>query len=161
MWAFMCLMIYLSETFKMCLNPRPRHETDAQFWPYFYTKYDSLPSHQDLPFDCFRYVFFLLEHPYHQWNDLRNFQSIFNLTMTYRRDSDVPLLYGKVVPRDPGEPWQPKNLAKSRKLVAWFVGNCDTKSKRELYVKELQKYIDVDIYGKCGPLKCPDNPKVL
>ena len=80
--------------------------------------------------------------------------------MTYRRDSDVPLLYGKVVPRDPGEPWQLKNLAKSRKLMAWFVGNCDTKSKRELYVKELQKYIDVDIYGKCGPLKCPDNPKV-
>ena len=44
--------------------------------------------------------------------------------------------------------------------MAWFVGNCDTKSKRELYVKELQKYIDVDIYGKCGSLKCPDNPKV-
>ena len=50
-----------------------------------------------------------------------------------------------------------KNLANSW-LGLW--GNCDTKSKRELYVKELQKYIDVDIYGKCGPLKCPDNPKV-
>ena len=23
-----------------------------------------------------------------------------------------------------------------------------------MYVKELQKYIDVDVYGDCGPLKC-------
>ncbi len=49
--------------------------------------------------------------------------------------------------------WVPKELPKSRKLVAWFVGNCKTQSKRELYVKELQKYIDVDVYGNCGPLR--------
>ena len=75
--------------------------------------------------------------------------------MTYRRDSDVPLLYGKVIPRDPREPWQPKNLDKSRKLVAWFVGNCDTKSKRELYVKELQKYIRCGYLWQMWPLEVP------
>ena len=81
--------------------------------------------------------------------------------MTYRLDSDVPLLYGKVTPRDSSDsPWQPKSLAKSRKLAAWFVGNCDSESKRELYVQELQNHIDVDIYGKCGPLRCPDDPNI-
>ena len=39
-------------------------------------------------------------------------------------------------------------------MVAWFVSNCQTKSKRLEYVRHLKKYIDVDIYGKCGPLKC-------
>ena len=43
----------------------------------------------------------------------------------------------------------PKN-----KLVAWFVSHCNTSSDRESYVKELQKYIPVDIYGACGPLNC-------
>ena len=29
------------------------------------------------------------------------------------------------------------------KMVAWFVSNCYSKSGREEYVKELQKYIEV------------------
>lgn len=42
---------------------------------------------------------------------------------------------------------------KSR-TVAWFVSHCRTSGLRERYVAELQKYIDVDIYGKCGPRYC-------
>ena len=35
-------------------------------------------------------------------------------------------------------------------------------SKRETYVKELQKYIRVDIYGKCGNLSiCPHEQGIL
>ena len=42
-----------------------------------------------------------------------------------------------------------------RKPVAWLVSNCQTDSHRELYVKELQKHVPVDIFGGCGqPLKC-------
>ena len=42
-----------------------------------------------------------------------------------------------------------------RKPVAWLVSNCQTASHRELYVKELQKHVPVDVFGKCGePLKC-------
>ncbi len=37
-----------------------------------------------------------------------------------------------------------------KKLVYWAVSNCPTMSKRESYVKELQKYIQVDIIGRCG-----------
>ena len=31
-----------------------------------------------------RWVFFLMEHPYHQWNAMPPFNGMFNLTMTYR-----------------------------------------------------------------------------
>lgn len=43
------------------------------------------------------------------------------------------------------------------KLGAWFVSHCNTFSGREKLVKELQSFIDVDVYGKCGPLDCPRN----
>jgi hypothetical protein len=31
----------------------------------------------------------------------------------------------------------------------WFVSHCETASRRENYIKELRKHIDIDIYGKC------------
>nr|XP_053637477.1 alpha-(1,3)-fucosyltransferase C-like isoform X1 [Cherax quadricarinatus] len=40
------------------------------------------------------------------------------------------------------------------KLVSWMVSHCNTLSGRELYVKELQQYLQVDVYGACGPLAC-------
>jgi hypothetical protein len=39
------------------------------------------------------------------------------------------------------------------------VSNCVTSSHREDYVKELVKYIPVDIYGKCGNLTCADQTR--
>ena len=39
--------------------------------------------------------------------------------------------------------------------LIWFVSHCGTRSKREDYAKELGKYIDIDIVGKCGPDICP------
>ena len=42
-------------------------------------------------------------------------------------------------------------------LVFWAVSHCQTYSQRELYVEILKKYIPVDIFGKCGPLQCPEN----
>lgn len=38
--------------------------------------------------------------------------------------------------------------------IAWFVSHCKTESKRGELVKRLQQYMSVDVYGKCGPLKC-------
>ena len=47
-----------------------------------------------------------------------------------------------------------EELSKKKKAVAWFVSHCRTSSKREHYANQLKKYIDVDVYGRCGPLKC-------
>ena len=42
-----------------------------------------------------------------------------------------------------------------KRLVAWLVSNCRTDSKRELYVRELQKHVQVDVFGACGKrLEC-------
>jgi hypothetical protein len=38
------------------------------------------------------------------------------------------------------------------KDAVWIVSNCNTPSKREKYVKEMQKIINVDIFGRCGKL---------
>ena len=41
------------------------------------------------------------------------------------------------------------------KMAAWFVSNCASHSRRMEMVKELQKYIDVEVYGDCGTKVCP------
>ena len=50
----------------------------------------------------------------------------------------------------------PGLLARKTKLVAWMASNCFSTERRR-YVDELKKYINVDIYGGCGPLKCYNN----
>jgi alpha-1,3-fucosyltransferase len=47
-----------------------------------------------------------------------------------------------------------RSLAQRPKKVAWIVSRCQSPSHREDYVKELQKYIDVDIMGDCGDIPC-------
>ena len=83
-----------------------------------------------------------------------------NISMTYRLDSHivVPYILTHKLPshqrRNTSEIYQKAQSFPKKKMVAWFVSHCKTSSDRESYVKELQKYIDVDIYGACGPLKC-------
>ena len=83
----------------------------------------------------------------------------FNWTMTYRRDSDFPLPYGKILPK---RPLPTSDEDKLKELIfrfgqenaqfvpreketkaAWFVSNCETQSHREKFVKKLQQYIQV------------------
>ena len=48
-----------------------------------------------------------------------------------------------------------KNFARDKtKLVAWVASHCPTTSAREEYVKELQRFVSVDTYGRCGHLTC-------
>jgi alpha-1,3-fucosyltransferase len=77
--------------------------------------------------------------------------------MTYRQDSDFQFVYGHVTkikehPTDEteltkligtfGKENSKLNSSKS-KAIAWFVSNCNSKSNREEYVKELQKHLQV------------------
>lgn len=96
----------------------------------------------------------------------------FNWTMTYRLDSDIVNRdsYGVIIPWRRTLPSMfptprgnhatatgTKFIGSSKKkLVAWFVSNCVTASRREVYVKELSQYVPIDIYGKCGNLTCTD-----
>ena len=80
----------------------------------------------------------------------------FNLTMSYRLDSDIPFPYGHL---------QRKAVIKERDLdtvyaekrfqAAWLVSHCATGSKREKYVRLLQAAgFEVHIYGSCGNYSC-------
>ena len=86
-----------------------------------------------------------------KWNNF------FNWTRTYREHSDFRNQYGVIKQIKEHCP-EGKLLdaqimsygiehahisSKKTKMIAWFVSNCHSKSGREKYVKELQKYIDV------------------
>ena len=47
-----------------------------------------------------------------------------------------------------------RKLADKPRKVAWVVSRCISNSLREEFVEELKKYIDVDVFGKCGTAKC-------
>ncbi|ELU12056.1 hypothetical protein CAPTEDRAFT_44827, partial [Capitella teleta] len=95
-------------------------------------------------------------------NILQNLQPYkykFNITSTYSMFSDVPLPHlKKCVPEDGqlnvrAKPKENFAAGKDR-LIAWFANHCTTPSRREIYAKQLQNHVAVDIYGKCGPYKC-------
>ncbi|KZS16765.1 putative Alpha--fucosyltransferase C [Daphnia magna] len=118
-----------------------------------------------------RLVFFTQESPpalkpYYNMTQLAHF---FNWTMTYRTDADIPLLYGRIIPKETAprtaedtnrrreifrNRMSPKSWRNKTKTAAWMVSHCNTHSQREKYVKELSKYIDVDTYGQCGNFSC-------
>ncbi|XP_046669601.1 glycoprotein 3-alpha-L-fucosyltransferase A isoform X1 [Homalodisca vitripennis] len=103
------------------------------------------------------WILYLLECPYHtahvKYNDLVNW------TATYRSDSDIVAPYEKWVYHDAAVtefqgPLRDFAANKTDK-VAWFVSNCGARNGRLQYAQELQKHIQVDIYGACGKHKCP------
>lgn len=105
----------------------------------------------------------------------------FNWTATYRSDSDIVAPYSKFVPFDHrlqdylllssnesnlGSKQiinqnylkasdTHKTLIKGKQnKVVWFASNCNSQNNRLEYARELSKYIQVDIYGKCGNFTC-------
>jgi alpha-1,3-fucosyltransferase len=133
------------------------------------------------------FVWLMMECPNFVIPNFQNHDNFFNLTMTYRWDSDIPRPYGwfqdkayrGVYPPPPESiTWKEFNeidiinivqqegaavaaghrlaqLANRPKKVAWLVSNCRTDSERELFVRRLKKYIDIDIFGSCpGAIPC-------
>ena len=118
---------------------------------YLSSKYQRPPNQ--------RIIFFSQESPITMDLELNKLKNLFNWTMTYRWNSDIPLLYGRVLNKSDETNLQNKNQIsrKNKKLVAWMVSHCVTSSLRELYVEELKQFIPVDVFGKCGNLTCPRN----
>lgn len=127
------------------------------------------------------YVYVNLESPANRAIPYKYNEGYFNLTMTYRLDSDIPWTYnliedvksGKFVAPSRDVDWSASRNYTSvekavdetpsaildivrgkSKLVTWFVSNCYAKSGRMEYVQELSKHIGVDVYGKCGTSSC-------
>ena len=40
-------------------------------------------------------------------------------------------------------------------MATWLVSKCTTPGRREQYVRKIQEYLDLDVFGKCGLRKLP------
>ncbi|XP_049869326.1 alpha-(1,3)-fucosyltransferase 7-like [Pectinophora gossypiella] len=100
---------------------------------------------------------------------LTKLSGMFNWTMTYRSDSDVPVPYGRTIPLvqpllvnldDPVAAvrqlvpfWDKKQFTV---LAAVLISNCAVKSRMKL-ISILGSYIDIEVHGRCAENKtsCP------
>lgn len=89
--------------------------------------------------------------------DMELFKDIFNLTMNYHDEADIPVKYGytDLVADPPKITINYESIFEAKTgQVVWFVSDCHTDGGRESYVLELSKYVSVDVYGKCGTKEC-------
>ncbi|CAL8090478.1 unnamed protein product [Orchesella dallaii] len=103
------------------------------------------------------WVYLQQECPIYTKLNLQAYPNIFNWTMTYRRDSDVYHPYAQIEELSEALPvatGQSIQLRNKTRLAAWIVSSCDSYSRRENLVQNLQKYIPVDVFGWCGQ-ECP------
>nr|XP_007993134.1 4-galactosyl-N-acetylglucosaminide 3-alpha-L-fucosyltransferase FUT5 [Chlorocebus sabaeus] len=94
-----------------------------------------------------RWVWLSMESP----SNCRHLQALdgyFNLTMSYRSDSDIFTPYGWLQPWSGQPAHPPLNLSAKTELVAWAVSNWKPDSARVRYYQSLQAHLKVDVYGK-------------
>ena len=124
------------------------HGRGADFGP------DNLPDPSKRP-PRQRWVYYNRESPVNQGilanpSVGKKFNGLFNWTMTYRLDSDIDYRYARIVPgKHPDE----YHLKPADKMAVAVISNCQ--SDRLNYVRQLQKYIPVHLYGSCGTHRCP------
>ncbi|XP_074594995.1 4-galactosyl-N-acetylglucosaminide 3-alpha-L-fucosyltransferase 9-like [Brevipalpus obovatus] len=97
------------------------------------------------------WVWYAIESPHYIFQSVKPIEHQMDCYATHRRDSDVYCPYGQTVTRALGSDVSPEITFGSRKKsIAWLVSKCKTISQREEYVKELQNFTKVDVYGGCG-----------
>ncbi|XP_006233648.1 alpha-(1,3)-fucosyltransferase 7 isoform X2 [Rattus norvegicus] len=84
---------------------------------------------------------------------LRHFRGIFNWVLSYRRDSDIFVPYGRLEPFSGPTPPLP---AKSR-MAAWVVSNFQERQQRAKLYRQLAPHLKVDVFGRAsGRPLCPN-----
>ncbi|XP_068443109.1 4-galactosyl-N-acetylglucosaminide 3-alpha-L-fucosyltransferase 9-like [Clinocottus analis] len=101
-----------------------------------------IPEMPRLPFQ--KWVWFNMESPANT-HPISEFNGAYNLTCSYRLDSDIPVPYGHLEPltsKDESFKFPAKD-----KLVCWIVSNWNARYKRVQFFNELKKHIDIKTYG--------------
>ncbi|XP_076763977.1 alpha-(1,3)-fucosyltransferase 7 [Xylocopa sonorina] len=107
-----------------------------------------------------KWIFLTDESPMHTFlfgnQELFKYNGLFNWSMTYRMNSDVPVPYGRTISRSfinsPNINFSRDLIKKIKtKLVTVMGSNCAGTNGRWDYVSELKLILghDLDIYGKC------------
>lgn len=82
-------------------------------------------------------------------------ENSFDWIMSYRRDAHVSRPYGKILRLDKSNDRNYSDVfRKKTKFGVWMSSHCPTPSRREEYITQLQKHIQVDTFGKCGRKMC-------
>ena len=79
--------------------------------------------------------------------------NFFNLSLSQRKDSSIyaPLYMTHKKPTTEIKPLDVKSiLRQKRKLAVWIVSHCNAESHRDVYLKQLSKYIPIDVFGACS-----------
>ncbi|NWS42741.1 FUT6 fucosyltransferase, partial [Probosciger aterrimus] len=139
-----CTMLYSTPNCHITINRSWSQKADAVIMHHRDVCRDTKGLFQLPRLPSQRWIWFNLESPSHSPN-LRTMDNLFNLTMSYRRDSDIFTPYGELQLLN--QP-QPLSIPAKTKLVAWVVSNWRADSHRVKYYKELKKHISVDVYGQ-------------
>lgn len=128
-----------------------------------FRKYKVLPTYR--PSLEQKWIMRFTESPVHLFGhaNLTYYNYLFNATWTYHSKSDIWTNYSKgfyvkrtkqeLAHYDNSNPTQ-NFLSDKDVMISWLVSHCKSQSKRESYVKKLEKYIPVNSYGTCSKIKC-------
>ncbi|XP_034565739.1 alpha-(1,3)-fucosyltransferase 7 [Notolabrus celidotus] len=112
--------------------------------------HELVQGRQKLPFDLprpqgQRWAWMSLEAPIYNGN-LHQFSNFFNMTMTYRRDADVTVPYGEVLPKEDDSV---EDVLQNKSVqVCWVVSNYKSQHRRSQVYKNLSETIPVKVYGR-------------
>lgn len=104
----------------------------------------SLPLHRDRPASQ-RWVWLSMEPPVNNAN-LSQFNGLFNWTMSYRRDADISVPYGKTMLGGDERGYQ--GAPNRSCLVSWVVSKYQSQQARAGVYQSLKKYIPIQVYGR-------------
>ena len=126
--------------------------TGVMWWSWRLEEEGTPPSYRPP-----RQVWVLLEWEsavYTHYEIYPQYNSQFNYTMTYSRQSDIFYPYGECRPAVSNtlsvDDDVNTNLKGKNMMLLWMVSHCTAKNVRENYIRELGKYVPVDVLGKCG-----------
>ncbi|XP_077593526.1 alpha-(1,3)-fucosyltransferase 7 [Stigmatopora nigra] len=95
-----------------------------------------------------RWAWLSLEPPPHN-GDMRKLANLFNLTINYRRDADIPITYGERVAKEIEEQGPVQNSTQQKTFLAcWVVSNYNPSHRRSQVYKQLKAFIPVNVFGK-------------
>lgn len=99
------------------------------------------------------WIMYTLESPINVQPMREMWRRQFDWMMNYRTDSDIFLPYGNIYRRKHLERVDFNIIMKKKEQpIAWLVSNCHASSRRDLYVNELKKHVNVSVFGRCGKI---------
>jgi hypothetical protein len=147
---------------KLTTNRHRLNDSDLVLF-HFRSRIDKLPTHR---FQLQRWVYINYESPHHCPLCTR-LNGYFNLSATYRSDSDFTSIYysqlGMNWHSSPQEPSN-KNIAKTKTNFGFaLISNCESNTKRIQYINTLNGHLNrnsnrnIDQFGYCSGVYCKND----